>query len=247
MQDSFTARFIELAAHLGLNYDFLNSGYEVQIWLDGMKMTLILVAVTLPLSLVFGFIFAAMLTSGKAWLAGPVRAYVELTRNTPTLVQLMCGFLVLNMLISNVLGGAQNNPLTPFFWVVAITGLHIAAFHAEALRGGIEAVPATTIEAARAIGFSSFEVLRYVEFPLAIRTALPSIINNLINLVKLTTVGSAIAVGEITYASILIWTQRDNVVELMLVILIFFSVINFIVARAGLWLERRLAVPGFGQ
>lgn len=134
MQDSFTARFIELAAHLGLNYDFLNSGYEVQIWLDGMKMTLILVAVTLPLSLVFGFVFAAMLTSGKVWLAGPVRAYVELTRNTPTLVQLMCGFLVLNMLISNALGGAQNNPLTPFFWVVAVTGLHIAAFHAEAAR-----------------------------------------------------------------------------------------------------------------
>ncbi|AAK90032.2 ABC transporter, membrane spanning protein (amino acid) [Agrobacterium fabrum str. C58] len=210
-------------------------------------MTLILVAVTLPLSLVFGFIFAAMLTSGKVWLAGPVRAYVELTRNTPTLVQLMCGFLVLNMLISNALGGAQNNPLTPFFWVVAITCLHVAAFHAEALRGGIEAVPTTTIEAARAIGFSSLEILRYVEFPLAIRTALPSIINNLVNLVKLTTVGSAIAVGEITYASILIWTQRDNVVELMLVILIFFSVINFIVARAGLWLERRLAVPGFGQ
>ena len=69
----------------------------------------LVVAVTLPLSLVFGFIFAAMLTSGKTWLAGPVRAYVELTRNTPTLVQLMCGFLVLNMLISNVLGGAQNN------------------------------------------------------------------------------------------------------------------------------------------
>lgn len=115
------------------------------------------------------------------------------------------------------------------------------------MRGGIEAVPATTIEAARAIGFSSFEILRYVEFPLAIRTALPSIINNLVNLVKLTTVGSAIAVGEITYASILIWTQRDNVVELMIVILIFFSVINFIVAKAGLWLERLLAVPGFGQ
>jgi polar amino acid transport system permease protein len=176
-----------------------------------------------------------------------VRAYVELTRNTPTLVQLMCGFLVLNMLISNALGGAQNNPLTPFFWVVAITGLHVAAFHAEALRGGIEAVPSTTIEAARAIGFNSLQILRYVELPLAVRSALPSIINNLVNLVKLTTVGSAIAVGEITYASIMIWTQRDNVVELMLVILLFFSLINLVVARIGFWLEKRLAVPGFGQ
>lgn len=247
MQDAFIARFIEIAGFVGLNFEFLTSGYEVQMWLDGMVTTLILVAVTIPLSLVFGVVFAAALTSGKPWLSGPVRAYVELTRNTPTLVQLMCGFLVLNMLISNILGGAQNNPLTPFFWVVAITGLHVAAFHAEALRGGIEAVPATTVEAARSIGFSSLQVLRYVELPLALRSALPAIVNNLVNLVKLTTVGSAIAVGEITYASIMIWTQRDNVVELMLVILLFFSVINLVVARVGFWLEKRLAVPGFGQ
>lgn len=247
MQDALIARFIELASKIGLNFDFLNSGYEVQIWLDGMVTTLKLVAITIPISLVFGVLFAAALTSGKAWLSSPVRAYVELTRNTPTLVQLMCGFLVLNMLISNALGGAQNNPLSSFFWVVAVTGLHVAALHAEALRAGIEAVPSTTIEAARSIGFSSLQIVRYVELPLAIRSALPAIVNNLVNLVKLTTVGSAIAVGEITYASILIWTQRDNVVELMIVILLFFSAINLVVARAGYWLERRLAVPGFGQ
>jgi polar amino acid transport system permease protein len=246
MQNDIVAHFISLAGAIGLNYEFLTSGYEVKMWLDGMVTTLILVAVTIPLSLFFGVLFAAALTSGKPWLAGIVRAYVELTRNTPTLVQLMCGFLVLNMLISNALGGAQHNPLTPFFWVVAVTGLHIAALHAEALRGGIEAVPSTTIEAARSIGFSSMQVLRYVELPLAIRTALPSIVNNLVNLVKLTTVGSAIAVGEITYASIMIWTQRDNVVELMIVILLFFSVINLVVARVGYWLEKRLAVPGVG-
>lgn len=247
MKDALISRFIELAGAIGLNYEFLNSGYEVDMWLDGMRTTLLLVAITIPVSLIFGVAFAGALTSGKRWLAVPVRGYVELTRNTPTLVQLMCGFLVLNMLISNAIGGAQNNPFTPFFWVVAVTGLHIAALHAEALRGGIEAVPHTTIEAARAIGFNSFQVLIYVELPLAVRTALPAIVNNLVNLVKLTTVGSAIAVGEITYASILIWTQRDNVVELMLVILLFFSLINLVVARIGYWLEKRLAVPGFGQ
>lgn len=247
MQVDLVGRFIDIAARIGLNFDFLNSSYEVHMWLDGMVTTLVLVAITLPLSLVFGFLFAAALTSGKPWLASPVRAYVELTRNTPTLVQLMCGFLVLNMLVSNMLGGAQNNPLTPFFWVVTVTSLHVAALHAEALRGGIEAVPATTLEAARAIGFSAMQILRYVELPLAIRSALPAIVNNLVNLVKLTTVGSAIAVSEITYASIMIWTQRDNVVELMLVILLFFTAINLLVARIGLWLERRLAVPGFGQ
>ena len=75
---------------------------------------------------------------------------------------------------------------------------------------------------------------------------MPAIVNNMINLVKLTTVGNAIAVSEITYASIMVWTQRDNVVELMIVILLFFSAINLAVARIGRWVEKRLAVPGFG-
>ena len=161
-------------------------------------------------------------------------------------MQLKFSFLALNTFVSNLLGGAQHNPLTPFFWVVAVVGLHVAALHAEALRAGIEAVPASLVEAARGIGFSRLEILRYVEVPLAFRTSLPAIVNNLINLVKLTTVGNAIAVSEITYASIMVWTQRDNVVELMLVILAFFSLLNFIVARIGKWVERRLAVPGYG-
>jgi polar amino acid transport system permease protein len=247
MQDmNLTDLFIDLTSRIGLNYEFLATGYEAQIWRDGFITTLYLVAVTIPVSLFFGLIFAACLTSGRLWLSAPVRAFVELTRNTPTLVQLMFSFLVLNTVVSDLLGGAQNNPLTPSFWVVAVVGLHIAALHAEAIRAGIESVPAATIEAARGMGFSQFQILRYVEVPLAFRASLPAIVNGLINLVKSTTVGNAIAVSEITYASIMVWTQRDNVVELMIVLLAFFSLINLFVARAGLWVERRLAVPGYG-
>ncbi|RWX81138.1 amino acid ABC transporter permease [Neorhizobium lilium] len=247
MQDmNLSDLFVSLTSRIGLNYEFLATGYESQIWRDGFVTTLYLVALLIPVSLIFGLLFAACLTSGKLWLSSPVRGFVELTRNTPTLVQLMFSFLVLNTFVSNLVGGAQNNPLTPFFWVVAVVGLHIAALHAEAIRAGIEAVPASTIEAARGIGFSQFQILRYVEVPLAFRASLPAIVNNLINLVKLTTVGNAIAVSEITYASIMVWTQRDNVVSLMIAILLFFSIINLIVARIGLWVERKLAVPGYG-
>ncbi|NNH28971.1 amino acid ABC transporter permease [Rhizobium sp. SEMIA 4085] len=243
---NLTDLFISLTGRLGLNYEFLATGYEVQIWRDGFTTTLYLVVLLIPVSLFFGLLFAACLTSGKLWLSAPARAFVEATRTTPTLVQLMFSFLVLNTVVSNLLGGAQNNPLTPFFWVVAVVGLHIAALHAEAIRAGIEAVPASTVEAARGMGFSQLQILRYVEVPLALRASLPAIVNNLINLVKLTTVGNAIAVSEITYASIMVWTQRDNVVELMIVILAFFSLINLVVARLGLWVERKLAVPGYG-
>ncbi|MBB4008385.1 amino acid ABC transporter permease [Allorhizobium taibaishanense] len=238
--------FVRLTDRIGLNYQFLSGGYEAQIWRDGFITTLYLVALLIPVSLVFGLLFAACLTSGKAWLSVPVRAFVEVTRNTPTLVQLMFSFLVLNTVVSNLVGGAQNNPLSPFFWVVAVVGLHVAALHAEAIRAGIESVPSATVEAARGMGFSRFQILAYVEVPLALRASLPALVNNLINLVKLTTVGNAIAVSEITYASIMVWTQRDNVVELMIVILAFFSLINMAVARIGLWVERRLAIPGYG-
>ncbi|KQR30604.1 amino acid ABC transporter [Rhizobium sp. Leaf155] len=247
MQDmNPTSLFVDLTGRLGLNYEFLLTGYEAQIWRDGFLTTLYLVAVTIPVSLFFGVIFAACLTSGRSWLSTPVRAFVELTRNTPTLVQLMFSFLVLNTIVSNMVGGAVNNPLSPFFWVVAVVGLHVAALHAEAIRGGIEAVPASMIEAARGMGFSQFEILRYVQIPLALRSSLPAIVNGLISLVKSTTVGNAIAVSEITYASIMVWTQRDNVVELMIVLLAFFSLINFLIARLGTWVERKLAVPGYG-
>ncbi len=246
MQDAVRG-FIALTARIGLNFDFLTSPFEVRMWLDGMATTLVLVALTIPLSLAGGVALAAALTSDRPYLAGPARAYVELTRNTPTLVQLMFTVLVVNMLISQALGGAQNNPLGAWFWLVAVVSLHVAALHAEALRGGIEAVPATMIEAAKGLGFSRLEVLRVVELPLALRTALPAIVNNLVNLVKLTTIGYAVAVNEITYASLMIWTQRDNVVELMMVLLVFFSAINLAVARLGAAVERRLALPGFGQ
>ncbi|MQB41572.1 amino acid ABC transporter permease [Rhizobium sp. ICMP 5592] len=246
MGNSLLQAFIDWTGKIGLHYEFLASGYEAQIWRGGFITTLYLIALLIPVSLAFGLLFAAMLTSSRKLVSVPVRAFIEITRNTPTLVQLMFSFLVLNTLVSNVLGGAQNNPLSPFFWVVAVVGLHVAALHADAIRAGIEAVPEQTVEAARAIGFSRLEILRFVEAPLAIRASLPALVNNLINLVKLTTVGNAIAVSEITYASIMVWTQRDNVVELMIVILLFFSAINLAVARIGHWVEKRLAVPGFG-
>lgn len=79
---------------------------------DGALTTLLLCAFTIVGSLLVGVVLAAMLTSGKAYLATPARAFIEVTRNTPTLVQLYCAFLVLNMLLTQAVGAA--NPLTPF-------------------------------------------------------------------------------------------------------------------------------------
>ncbi|REE87629.1 amino acid ABC transporter permease [Cupriavidus plantarum] len=233
---------------IGLNYGFLLDTAERTAFLRGLRVSLELCVLTIPVSLAAGALLAAMLTSGRRVLAAPARAFVELTRNTPTLVQLYCGFLVLNMLITQWLGQhGGSNPLTPFFWVVLVVSLHKAVFHAEALRAGIEAVPRVTLEAARSLGFSRRQMLARVELPLAVRFALPALVNNLVDLVKMTALASAIAVGDVTYESIMIWTQRDNVLELLLLILAWFGLLTWLVSVAGRWLERRLRMPGYGQ
>lgn len=234
---------------IGLNYAFLLNAGEQQAFVRGLGVTLQLALLTIPGSLAAGVLLAALLTSGRSWMVAPARAFVEVTRNTPTLVQLYCAFLVLNMLITQQLRewGAGNNPLTPFVGVVIVVSLHKGVFHAEALRAGIEAVPGTTLEAARSLGFSQQQLLFRVQLPMAVRFALPSLVNNLVDLVKMTAVASAIAVGDVTYESIMIWSQRDNVLELLLLILAWFGLLTWLVSLGGRWLETQLRIPGYGQ
>jgi polar amino acid transport system permease protein len=249
MSDSLMVQGVQALKALGLNYSFVLDDMERQAFVRGLGVSLQLCLLTIPGSLAVGVLLAAALTSGRAWLANPARAFVEVTRNTPTQVQLYCAFLVLNMLITQQLRdwGAGPNPLTPFIWVVIVVSLHKGVFHAEALRAGIESVPATTLEAARSLGFSRRQLLVRVQLPLALRFALPSLVNNLIDLVKMTAVASAIAVGDVTYQSIMIWTQRDNVLELLLLILLWFGLLTWLLSLAGRWLEQRLRMPGYGQ
>ncbi|MEH3024011.1 MAG: amino acid ABC transporter permease [Pseudomonas oryzihabitans] len=233
-------------AHLGLDYRFLASAYERDAFLDGALTTVAICLLTIVGSLVVGVLLAAALTSGRRWLVRPAKVFVEITRNTPTLVQLYCAFLVLNMLIVRSLDGASS-PIGPFAWVVIVLSLHKGVFHAEALRAGIEAVPPVTLEAAASLGFNRRQLLLEVQLPLATRFALPSLVNNLIDLVKSSAVASAIAVNDITYASIMIWTQRDNVLELMVLLLAFFGLLSFVVNLLGRLLEARLRMPGYGH
>lgn len=245
MIDSVLQAWVGFFKPLGLNYSFVQDPGELSAFGHGLWVTLQLCAWTIPVSLLFGVLIAAGLTSGRAWLARPLQAFVEVTRNTPTLVQLYCAFLVLNMLITQKLGG--GNPITPFAWVVIVVALHKGVFHAEALRAGIEAVPSVTMEAARSLAFSRRQILTQVQLPLAVRFALPALVNNLVDLVKMTAIASAIAVGDVTYESIMIWSHRDNVLELLLLILLYFGLLTWLVSVAGRWLEARLRMPGYGQ
>jgi polar amino acid transport system permease protein len=169
---------------------------------------------------------------------------VELFRNTPPLVQLYFFYFALGPLLPRV-GGAP--PLGSFGWAVVSLTLLETAFAAEIYRAGIEAVPKAMVEAAESLGFSRRQIYRQVVLPLALRVTMPAMTNNLVNLVKTTTLAYAIAVPELVYMSAQVWSEQVNVPEMMVVLLVCYVAMVGLINQVMQWLEARLRVPGFGQ
>lgn len=134
-----------------------------------------------------------------------------------------------------------------FGWAVIALSFFAGAFNVEIFRAGIEAVPRTTVEAAESLGYSRLQAYRHVVLPLALRISLPALGNNLVNLVKTTTLAYAIAVPELLYVCAQIWSDELNVREMMNVVLVtYVAIVGVLVWLMGRW-ERALRVPGFGQ
>jgi polar amino acid transport system permease protein len=131
-------------------------------------------------------------------------------------------------------------------WAIVSLSFFAGAFNVEIFRSGIEAVPRTTVEAAESLGFSRLRTYLFIVFPLAFRISLPALNNNLVNLVKTTTLAYAIAVPEMLYMSSQIWSDELNVPEMMNVLLIcYFALVGVLVYAMHRW-ERAIRVPGFG-
>ena len=131
--------------------------------------------------------------------------------------------------IENDWGG--TSPLVGSFgWAVISLSFFAGAFNVEIFRSGIEAVPKSTIEAAEALGFSRLQIYKDITLPLALRVVIPSLNNNLVNLVKTTTLAYAIAVPELLYESNQIWSDNVNVTEMMLFLLVaYFMLVGVLV------------------
>ena len=138
---------------------------------------------------VAGVLISLARSSGVRALSAPAGVYIEIFRNTPLLVQLYLIYFGLGQV------GINFNP----FWsaVVGLT-LNNAAYTAEIFRAGFESVPAGQREAASALGMSPVQNFRYVVLKPAVRNVLPSLTNQLIVLFLFSSVGSVIALPELT-------------------------------------------------
>jgi polar amino acid transport system permease protein len=242
--DDVAAWFLALYKSTGIKLTIFYDGYDRGRFLEGLATTVKLSTYCLVLSLVLGAFVAMLQGAHNAAVRRTASAFVELFRNTPPLVQLYFFYFALGPLLPRM-GGAPL--LGSFGWAVVSLTLLETAFAAEIYRAGIEAVPKAMVEAAESLGFSRPQIYRQVVLPLALRASLPSMTNNLVNLVKTTTLAYAIAVPELVYMSAQIWSEQVNVPEMMVVLLVCYVAIVGLINEIMRWLEARLRVPGFGQ
>ena len=242
--DDVAAWFLALYKATGIKLTIFYDGYDRARFFEGFVTTVKLSAYCLVLSLFLGALAAWFAGSRVAIVRRAVTGFVALFRNTPPLVQLYFFYFALGPLLPRV-GGAPM--LGSFGWAVVSLTLLETAFAAEIYRAGIEAVPKAMVEAAASLGYSRWQIYRLVMLPLALRATLPAMTNNLVNLVKTTTLAYAIAVPELVYMSAQIWSEQVNVPEMMIVLLVCYVAMVGLINQGMQRLENRLRVPGFGQ
>ncbi len=241
--------FRRLYETTGFNFTVFYDPYDWDRYVAGLRTTLLLAVSTILASLVIGAVGALIQSGPSRLLRGLVNGFVVIFRNTPPLVQIFFFYFGLGTLLPDLRAadGLRVPILTNVQWAIVSLALFAGAFNVEIFRSGIEAVPKTTIEAAEALGYTRLKAYRHIVLPLALRVCLPALNNNLVNLLKTTTLAYAIAVPETLYAVKQIWSESQNVLEMMLVLLATYAVlVGVLVWIMHRW-EQGLRIPGYGR
>jgi polar amino acid transport system permease protein len=203
--------------------------------LQGVVVTLELTVVALAVGLLFGLPAALARVYGGRWLRTIALAYIELFRGTPLLVQLFIVYYGLPDL------GLTFSRLAAAFITL---GMNSGAYQAEYFRGAIQAVGSGQLVAARAIGMSQMQAIRYIVLPQALRLALPAWSNEAVSMIKYTAVVFLIAVPDLMGKAKILAGRYFNPIEIYLTV----ALIYIILVAAATWIVRtveiRMQTPG---
>jgi polar amino acid transport system substrate-binding protein len=205
--------------------------------------TILLTAVSMPLALAFGLVLALMERSGRPALQWPARVYTQVMRGTPLLVQIFLVYYTLPVLGRAIgLGDALVWPALAV-GVLCLAG-NYAAYEAEIHRAGLDAVPKGQREAALALGMTPAQSLRLVELPQSFRIILPPVVNDLVAMIKDTSLVYVIGVRELTAVALGLGKARLIVPQMLVVAAAFYLVVSLVADRIGKRLEARLRRRG---
>ncbi len=207
--------------------------YQEAAWL-----TVRLGTAGIALAILIGLICAIVQYFKVPMLRRVVAVYIEISRNTPLLVQLFFLFYGLPKI------GIPTNATACGIAGLAFLG---GSYMAEAFRSGLEAIPAIQTESALSLGLSRAQTMRYVILPQAASVSMPAFMANVIFLLKETSVFSAISLMDLMFTAKDLIGLYYKTTECLFLLVVFYLLILLPVSLLGSLLERRLRHAGFGS
>lgn len=210
--------------------------------LTGLPLTVELATTAILAGGALALIIALVAVAGGRVASALARCYVFAFRGSPLLVQIFLIYYGLGQFRPTLQAlGLWSVLREPYWCAVLALSLNTAAYGSEILRGGLQAVPAQQVEAARACGMSGLLLFRRIIFPIAVRQALPAYGNEMILMVKATALASIITLMEVTGLAEKIISETFRAVEVFVAAGAIYLALNFLLARAVAWVEYRLS------
>lgn len=203
--------------------------------LQGLELTILIAIAGLIGGTVLGVVTAVGLNYGNWLVVTSAQAYVAFIRGTPIVVQVMFVYFALPIMLGIRLSSTSAAVIT----LIVNSG----AYTAEIVRGALDGVPAGLREAGLAMGLSFRKVLIYVIAPIAIRRALPAMGNQVVAVVKDTSIFLVIGVGELTRRGQEIMSENFRAVEIWTAVALIYLVVISLFAYSLRLVERKSRLP----
>lgn len=232
-----------------IHWDVVGDYLTYPTVLEGIKLTVILTAAAQLVGVVGGIALAIMARSENGVLRSVSAGYVWLFRGTPLLIQIIFWYnlaLVFPRIELHLPGTGigfsenTNDLLNPVVAGVIALGLNEAAYMAEIVRAGFISVDRGQADAAMSIGLTKWQTMRWVILPQAIKVIIPPTGNELINMLKGTSLVSVIAARELLTAAQQIYAINFMTVELLIVASIWYLAMSSLCSFGQRYLERRV-------
>lgn len=210
-----------------------------QYFLQGTRTTILVALVTVLLGSVLGCLIALMRLSRVRVLNSFSRLYITVIRGTPMLVQLYIVYYQLDFLPypdTTVLGVDMERAIP---CIIALS-INSAAYVAEVIRAGIQAVDIGQTEAARSCGMTAAQAMRYVVMPQAIKNILPAIGNEFVTMIKETAVVQYLGITDLMYNNGIVVTSTYNPLPCYYISAIIYLILNLVMGHGIDLFERRL-------
>ncbi|MXP64296.1 amino acid ABC transporter permease [Roseomonas sp. M0104] len=215
--------------------------------LAGLAVTLELTLAAMAMGLLLGTALAVMRLSANLLLSSLAWLYIWFFRSVPVLVQLIFWYnfgalypqIELRVPFGPLLYGASTNAvITPLTAALAGLGLAQAAYTAEVIRAGIASVPRGQTRAAKALGMRPATIFRRIVFPQAMRVIIPPVGNEVISMVKGTSLVSVIALADLLYTAQLIYARTYETIPLLIVASLWYLIVVSVLSVGQHFLER---------